>query len=400
MDTTLPSTSSTLFNVPKLAEDGTNWITYKERTLTAIGARGLMRYADGRAIQPVPFVVDPKTNQPVKSDGTAATQTEIDDQNDKIDEFYQKDSLVKQQIFSTISDRVLLLVQKLDGAYAIWAEICRIHEGKTELVQIDLRRRLQEMRCEEGGDIKAHFSEQLRLRESLAGMGAAILDRDFYAIILGSLPESYRPLVSSINAAAKIAQKPLTPHELVNIITEEYEHRQLTERRTSKKAGNAALSAKMHAGKANTMNSSSQNNQDITCHNCDRKGHYKSDCWRKGGGKEGQGPRQRKGRHPQKQSANAANATDAQDNYAFASSDMASIAKDLNLPVERRGAIIDSGATSHFCPDRSKFVTFTSITPQDVHTADGSAISAIGRGNVKIDLPISCRKGINRGRRT
>jgi hypothetical protein len=38
MDTTLPSTTSSLFNVPKLAEDGSNWITYKERTLTAIGA--------------------------------------------------------------------------------------------------------------------------------------------------------------------------------------------------------------------------------------------------------------------------------------------------------------------------------------------------------------------------
>jgi hypothetical protein len=42
MDNTLPSTNSALFNIPKLAEDGSNWITYKEQTLTAIGARGLM----------------------------------------------------------------------------------------------------------------------------------------------------------------------------------------------------------------------------------------------------------------------------------------------------------------------------------------------------------------------
>ncbi|OAX31145.1 hypothetical protein K503DRAFT_672040, partial [Rhizopogon vinicolor AM-OR11-026] len=65
---------------------------------------------------------------------------------------------------------------------------------------------------------------QLQLHESLAGMGTMIEDCDFYTIILGSLPETYRPLVSSINAAAKIAQKPLTPHELLNVITEEYEH--------------------------------------------------------------------------------------------------------------------------------------------------------------------------------
>jgi hypothetical protein len=55
-------------------------------------------------------------------------------------------------------------------------------------------------------------------------MGAVINDKDFYAIILCSLPESYHPLLSSINAAARISQKPLTPYDLVNIISEEYEH--------------------------------------------------------------------------------------------------------------------------------------------------------------------------------
>jgi len=29
----------------------------------------------------------------------------------------------------------------------------------------------------------------------------------------------------------------------------------------------------------------------------------------------------------------------------------------ITMPMEHRGAIIDSGATSHFCPDRSKFIT-------------------------------------------
>jgi len=48
-DTTLPGTTSALFNIPKLAEDGSNWITYKECMLTAIGVRGLMHYVDGRA---------------------------------------------------------------------------------------------------------------------------------------------------------------------------------------------------------------------------------------------------------------------------------------------------------------------------------------------------------------
>ena len=62
--------------------------------------------------------------------------------------------------------------------------------------------------------------------------------------------------------------------------------------------------------------------------------------------------------------------------------------KQINVPIEHCGAIVDSGATSHFCPDRSKFTSFVPITPQSVHTADGSSINAIGRGDVLIDLPL------------
>lgn len=183
-DTTLPGTTSTLFNVPKLAEDGSNWITYKERTLTAISARGLMRYVDGRAVEPLPYAISTLTGLLEKPDGS---------------------NLVKQQVFSTITDRLLLRVQKLESASEVWAEICQIHEDKTELVQID-------------------FAEMLRLRELLAGMGAGILDTDFHAMILGSLPESYRPLLSSINAASKITKTPLS-----------------SERRPNKKGGSALV---------------------------------------------------------------------------------------------------------------------------------------------------------------
>jgi hypothetical protein len=140
VDTTLPGTTSALFNVPKLAEDGSNWITYKERTLTAISARGLMRYADGRALEPLPYPVDEKTGSlKPKADGSIPNEKEIEERDKKIDEYDQKNSLVKQQVFSTITDRLLLRVQKLESASEVWAEICQIHEDKTELVQIDLR---------------------------------------------------------------------------------------------------------------------------------------------------------------------------------------------------------------------------------------------------------------------
>src|SRR5882762_11367557 len=144
LDNMLPATISPLFTIPSLADDGTNWITYKERLLNAIGARGLMRYIDGRTKQPLPFKLDPKGKELVKEDGKPATEAEQEAREDKIDEWYQKDAYVKQHIFSTITNRLLLRVQKLPNALEIWEEIRHIHEGKTELVQVDLRQRLQD----------------------------------------------------------------------------------------------------------------------------------------------------------------------------------------------------------------------------------------------------------------
>jgi hypothetical protein len=139
IDNTLPGTMSALFNVPKLAEDGSNWITYKVRTLTAISAQGLMRYVDGRVLELFPYPIDKTTGSlKAKPDGLIPNKKEIKERDKKIDEYDQKNTLVKQQVFCTITDRLLLRMQKLESASEVWAEICQIHEDKTELVQIDL----------------------------------------------------------------------------------------------------------------------------------------------------------------------------------------------------------------------------------------------------------------------
>jgi hypothetical protein len=139
------------------------------------------------------------------------------------------------------------------------------------------------------------------------------------------------------------------------------------------------------------LNAANATNADITCFNCECKGHYKTDCWRPGGGKEGQGPNQkakRGGARTQKQTANAAVETERQDQYAFVTLDLVSVAEQLTVPIERHGAIMDSGVTLHFCPDRAKFFNFVSIEPQKVHTADRSTLNTIRRGDVKLDLPL------------
>jgi hypothetical protein len=91
----------------------------------------------------------------------------------------------------------------------------------------------------------------------------------------------------------------------------------------------------------------------------------------------------------QNHSANAASRSEPPAaNYAFTTSTLTSVANQLCIPVQRCGAIIDSGASSHFCPDRAKFKNYVPIEPQDIQTVDGTTISAVGRGNVMLDLPL------------
>jgi hypothetical protein len=68
------------------------------------------------------------------------------------------------------------------------------------------------------------------------------------------------------------------------------------------------------------------------------------------------------------------------DNYTFATA--------ASIQVGQGSTIIDSGATSHFCPDHTKFITFEAIKAQDICTADRSTISALGWGDIKVGLPL------------
>jgi len=51
------------------------------------------------------------------------------------------------------------------------------------------------------------------------------------------------------------------------------------------------------------------------------------------------------------------------------------------------GIIIDCGTSSHFSPDRSKFLDYEDIDPEPIKAADGRAFSAIGKGDICVTLP-------------
>ena len=49
--------------------------------------------------------------------------------------------------------------------------------------------------------------------------------------------------------------------------------------------------------------------------------------------------------------------------------------------------IIDSGTSSHFSPDKNKFINYRKIITEPVKVTDGGFFSATGKGDLKIKLP-------------
>ena len=63
------------------------------------------------------------------------------------------------------------------------------------------------------------------------------------------------------------------------------------------------------------------------------------------------------------------------------------IADSLQLPSSKQGAIIDSGALLHFCPDKPKFINFKPLKGKIICTANDSVLYIHGIEKVAIELP-------------
>src|SRR6266403_2546778 len=139
--------------------------------------------------------------------------------------------------------------------------------------------------------------------------------------------------------------------------------------------------------------------KNIECHNCHKKGHYKSQCWSKGGGDKGGGPRrprrdEDKSRVTKESASTAkdkdkswATIVDADDDgksYNTLSASTESVALTSPKPEVE---LYDSGASRHMSPFSHHFINLHSIAPRPITAANNQVFYAIGTGDLKIDVP-------------
>jgi hypothetical protein len=273
------------------------------------------------------------------------------------------EALVRQLIVASVPDSVFNCIKGGTDAKSVWDELKKIFEGHTRSLLIDLGRKLQNTKCGEDDDVCAHFEALANFREQLAAMGQTISDDQYTNTLMSSLPLSYDSNISIITTNADMSSATITPTTIIRIITDEYDKCML------KKAKPKSMQDEAFAAEA--QKNKRKNKRDIECFNCHKKGHMRSDCWAKEGGKEGQGLKKKVSA---KDDAAAAAKKMADDLEAWAAIEEvnedieptyspASKTEESCRAIEVEAELYDSGASHHMSPFQHKFTTYQSIPP-------------------------------------
>ena len=93
------------------------------------------------------------------------------------------------------------------------------------MFMVDLRQRLQDERCKDNANIRTHFDTMRTMHKDLAALGDNLNDKDFSAMLLGSLPRSYDSYLPAVTAALSVLGTKLTLDALMLSIIEKFDCR-------------------------------------------------------------------------------------------------------------------------------------------------------------------------------
>jgi transposase InsO family protein len=374
-------------HLPKLAEDGSNWIIYRNRITWTMNMRGLGDHLTSEKI--------------TKAYTDAGTVGRL-----SADQRWERDGFRASSILeATIPDDLFHKIQDTTTVKEVWEKLKAEYEGQSRSVMVDLGRKFTSTRCREDDNVCAHFTKLANICEKLSAIGRKVSDDEYVSVLVGSLPDCYDGPINSLINTCDATKTDLTHTAVIRAATREYEKRSLQKENQAQDEAYAAADAK-------------SKKKDVECFNCKKRGHYKSECWAKGGGDEGGGPKKSSKSSKAKagkgkDAANAAEGSDSSESgdESWAVIDdktdgsMATIvevdgASSEGEPCDQQSAFLtssaltgseaelyDSGASRHMSPFQHRFTNLRSIPPRPITAANNRVFYATGMGDLQIDVP-------------
>jgi hypothetical protein len=125
------------------------------------------------------------------------------------------------------------------------------------------------------------FLEGLRVkREELSQAGVVIDEKDYFSVIISSLPFSLSNFASNQLAATQFSTRKMTPDDLLSMLLEESDRQraQFLRRRGNGKGKDEVDEALLAGQSSKPSKGKGKKNPDIVCWNCDEKGHISCHC--------------------------------------------------------------------------------------------------------------------------
>jgi hypothetical protein len=373
--------------LPKLSPNGDNWVLWKAEVTSAVRSKGLARFLEGRAKAPT------KPQAPTDPALLEAYEKTVETHEEAHDLWVQRNEKIKTVFYQTIPANLKFGVMRASTAAEAWTFLCNEFENTGALSQVNILDEINTLHTDEGGDPRIMLDRLEELKEKYANAGGLLDESNEIAAMIRLLPPEYRTSIRSLLASAGRDKKPLKAKELSSIIRSIARDDSSLNNRATK---TEAYSAHVRNSKPNNPRSNRNKSNDV-CSNCNKKGHWRQDCWSKGGGKAGQRPSNWKdivgssrnnSANQTKEAATVASTADATTTeFAYlVQTDFAKV-EAAKLARESHRRILDSGASRHFEPDRTKFATYHSISPRPMTSADGRNFYANGEGDVPIEIP-------------
>lgn len=396
----------------RLKSDGSNFFTWVTLLKSSMRTKGWLDFAEGRTRKPN-LALDPR-----------AYQT-----------WQRTDDLTKHQIGMNMDASLYhQLGRTANSAFDLWSAVMKRFEANNFEARLDAELRMEMKRIRTGESMKQHIAELRKLRDECIDRGAELSERKWLSIIAKSLSEhpEWRREMS-------FPDDNMDPERFLMKL-ERLESQGYAGRTRSEAALNTRNKDNKRRGERNAP----------LCQHCKRGNHTFEDCWATGGGGEHKRPNRsrdatkRTSKPAEKERASLAARLEAlekradeldkeraqltqqiQDCTTAPSTAVSRAASpvtvyedeplvarvtstgsyDIRFDDNRLKAmvtrvpadltdksiwILDSGATSHFAHDWSIFVSYQSIQPLPVGTADkGHCMNAIGVGTVVVTFDLN-----------
>ncbi|HVX00706.1 MAG TPA: hypothetical protein VHA52_09780 [Candidatus Babeliaceae bacterium] len=161
-----------MYSISKL--DGGNWSSWSMRVTAVLVERELDQVVDGTLVR-------------------TESNKEVWD---------KKNNAAKAMIILNVSEEQLTHIRTADTAKEIMDKLKKIHQVKGLASRLYLKKKLLSTKYIEGTSMSTHIVGLKKLVQQLEDMGHGVEDEELALMILISLPDSYSPLIMSLETMA------------------------------------------------------------------------------------------------------------------------------------------------------------------------------------------------------